>query len=460
MNIKIKTILITLVLGCFLISGTQAAQGRKLPIGAYIKSAKIEILSGEFGRYETAQALLDSLFMNYGPHAEGLHLMEQMMVDYIEKTPSLNDKIPYVEKLVAYNDSLHACCENQKIKKKYRDGCDEYIELSDSLKVKYWRQFYNDGINQMKIVEERQEQLKGETDSIYIQALNEEIKANADSAITNINISLSIDDSDYRGYIGVGSVYEKLKDYEKAIEWLNKGLEKIDNRTMLLNNIAYDYIMMNDYCKAIPYFKEHIGLVPTDTSTMTNLAICYNNCGFYDSALAVNHQILTVAPNNAEALSQIGRFFNQMVRNASDSSSYFQKEGANEAKAKEFNQLRNDYYDSSIVYFKRVTEITPDDVLAQEQYGTICALRENYSEASAAFKKLTELKPEHIEYWRYLGDCELKNKNYAEAAKAYEQVVAANDSDLLTWESLSALYKELGEKAKAKDADAKIKSLK
>lgn len=447
-------------MACILISGAQAKKGRKLPVGAYIKSAKIEILSGDFERYKTAQALLDSLFMHYGPHAEGLHLIEQMMVDYIEKTPALKDKIPYVEKLVAYNDSLHTCCENKKIKSKYRDGCDEYIELSDSLKVKYWRQFYNDGINQMNIVEDRQQQIKNETDSIYIAELQKEVVANADSAITNIKLSLDIDDSDYRGYIGIGSVYEKLEDYEQAIEWLEKGLEKIDDRTMLLNNIAYDYIMMNDYCKAIPYFKEHIELVPTDTSTMTNLAICYNNCGQYDSALAVNHQILSVAPNNVDALSQIGRYFNQMVRNASDSASYYQKEGANEAKAKEFNQLRNDYYDSSIVYFKRVTEITPDDILAQEQYGTICALREQYGEAALAFRKLTELKPEHAEYWRYLGDCELKNKKYAEAAAAYEKVVEANDSDLVTWESLAALYHELGETAKAKAAEAKIKSLK
>jgi len=54
------------------------AKGRKLPIGAYIKSAKISIISGDLDRYPEALAMLDSLAMHYGPHAEALYLTSQV----------------------------------------------------------------------------------------------------------------------------------------------------------------------------------------------------------------------------------------------------------------------------------------------------------------------------------------------------------------------------------------------
>ena len=75
---KLLKLLLIMVLAALLAGSVSAGKPRKLPASAYIKSAKIHILSGNTERYEQAVAMLDSLFMYYGPNAEGLY----WMVDY------------------------------------------------------------------------------------------------------------------------------------------------------------------------------------------------------------------------------------------------------------------------------------------------------------------------------------------------------------------------------------------
>ncbi|NOY88296.1 MAG: hypothetical protein GXO93_02755, partial [FCB group bacterium] len=343
-----KLTIIALSLLFLTTSAFAGRKARKLPLGAYIKSAKIEILSGDLSRYPNAIAMLDSLFLYYGPEAEALHLMGQMMVDYIDKTSDLKAKKIYVEKLVAYDDSLHQCCANKKIKRKYKKNCKQYIALADSVEVKYWRQFYNDGINQIKTIENLQKNIAEETDSSIIAGYKNDIKANKDSSDFNLQLAITINKEDGRAYVGLATLYEKFNDFKTANEWLKKALGKTKDYTNLLLSIAYNTIRMDNYCDAIPYLREYVDSNATDTLTMANLAICYNNCKFYDSALAINQRILSVNPKSTNALTSIGRFYNQLARFASDSAGYYQKQN-DEKQSKLWRDKRNIAFDSSLV---------------------------------------------------------------------------------------------------------------
>ena len=88
-------ILIPLALLLFSFSISAA---RKLPAGAYITSAKIHVIED---RPADAVAMLDSLFMFYGPHSQALGLMGQIMVDFVESKTTADEKSPYVTKMIA-----------------------------------------------------------------------------------------------------------------------------------------------------------------------------------------------------------------------------------------------------------------------------------------------------------------------------------------------------------------------
>jgi tetratricopeptide (TPR) repeat protein len=454
----------TLAVGLGLILMVTAAEARKLPVGAYIKTAKIEILSGDTVRYAYAQAMLDSLFLHYGPHAEGMFWMNQMMVDFIEKSGSLDGKKEYVELMVAYRDSLRFTCENKDINKKYRKDCNKLISKADSTGVKYWRDFYNEAIAQLDVIDEGLKEKDFAEDSATVAYWEKKLEATADSIITQLEMALLIDNQDHLPYFALGTLYEKLGKFKDSNEWLIKGMEFAEDRKPLLLQIAYNYVSGNSYCEAAVYFQEYVDLTPDsektvdDVSTMTNLAICYNNCKDYEKARAVNSRIVGVQPENTDALTSIGRYYNQMARAANDSANLYQSQN-DEARKSEWRDIRRLRLDSSSTMFKRVFELKQDDIFAAEEYGVVCAILENYTEAAVAFTRLTELEPERGDHWTSLGDCLLNLKQFKESAGAYEKVVALEPDNRLIWERLYDIYRETRQNAKAAEAKKKLDNL-
>lgn len=452
--------LIFFALAAFLLgSAVDAKKPRKLPVGSYISSAKIEILSDDEDRQNSAIALLDSLFMHYGPHAEALSLMASIYVDKMEAQSSPNKQKPFVVKLIAYSDSLQLCCDNKDVKKKYRKKCDDYTEKSDSTLVKYWRQFYNAGIEQLNVVGELLTDLESQSDSSTIEYTNEAIKENIDSCIINLELSILIEPNNHLGFIAMGNVYENKKDYEEAIVWYQKGLEGSEDRNIsLVQSIAYDYISLDQYCDAVPYFNEMVVADPDDFSTARNLVICLNNCNMYDSALVINHMLVRREPDDPSSYSNIGRYFNQMAREASDSARTYSDE-TEAASKKKWTDKRTEAFDSSKVYFAKVFELDTENSGGAADYGMVCYLLNDFENAALAFARLAELEPTDVDTWTTLGDCHFQLKQWPLAARAYEKVIELAPNNKLTLEQLSFLYNEMGETALKKTIDDMLSKL-
>jgi Flp pilus assembly protein TadD len=466
-NLKFTAKLTIIAVLLFCLAGTAFAgkKDRKLTVGAYLSSAKIEIISGDFERYETAISYLDSLFLHYGPHAEALSLMAQIKVDYMVAETDPQKKLEYVEALVAYIDSLHMCCGNQDINKKYRKNCEKLIKLNDSTKAQYFREFYNSGIDKIEQLDDIQKGLASAADSADQVYFENQMAATVDSVELVMKMVSMLDPTDHLPYLGTSTAYEKAENFDKAIMWLARGTEAMNpadttgQRTNLMLKAAYLNIQNDDFCGAIPFFKQYIEKVPIDTTNMGNLAICYNNCGHYDSAAMYNHQVLELDPTNFDALINIGRYHNQIARQCSDSATEARKNDNDEA-AQQWMSKRDEAFDSSLVYFKRVADAYPDDIDALEQYGTIVGLKSMYEEASAVFRKLADLDTTNSEYPRAAGDFFLRSQKFDEAIAQYERTVERDPNDAETWERLADLYDNKGATEKAAAAKKKIDELK
>ncbi|HWR82300.1 MAG TPA: tetratricopeptide repeat protein [Candidatus Deferrimicrobium sp.] len=433
-------------------------KGRKLPVSAYIKSAKIEILSSHSDRYKTAMALLDSLFINYGPHAEGLFLMGQIMVDGIEATTGLKEKSTFLAGMVAYFDSLKMCCRNEGIKKNYRENCDEFIPIADSLKVKYWRQFFNAGLEQWTRAEGLQNDLGTATDSSSRALMEADIRGNLDSCIQNMMLCITAIGDSARPYLIIDKAFGLKGEYRAGIEWLNKGFTVSDDPGTIQLSIAYDFIQMDDYCGAIPYYRDYVKDHPGDAGTLTNLAICYNNCGLYDSALSAYRTILSLEPENSEILANIGLYFNTLAREAADSATFY-RQANNEKLVGVWNDKRTQAFDSSRAYFRKAFQFNPADVAVAEQYGVVCAILGDYENAITGFKQAAEQQPQEADYWLSLGDCYVSLKKFEDAVGSYEKVVQLKPDNVAVWEHLLDLYLETGQTAKRAEAEKRLKEL-
>jgi tetratricopeptide (TPR) repeat protein len=449
-SLKIFTRLILLALLATFLSGT-AAVARK-PVKAFFSSAKIAVVEG---RPEEALMMLDSISNQYGPYADGLNLRASIMVDYVDKTSSPSEQIPYVEKMVANFDSLKMCCVNEDVKKKYRKDCDELIQKADSTLVKYWRQFYNAGITQITVIGELEEEWQADPDPDAKEEHDANVQANVDSCLSNLQMAIIIDPTDHRAFVGLGSLYESKRDHAKAIEWMKKGLEVSEDRGQLLLPIAYNYINMDDYCGSIPYFAEHCRNNPEDLSTAGNLSVCYNNCDMPDSAAALFKTMLEQDPNHVGALAGIG----ERHRKAASVYRSGISKTEDEAEAKRLQELSDQSFDSAAAYFRRIGEINPDTSLGLESYALISYVRTRYDEAAAAFDRLTKIQPDVVDHWISLGDCHLNLQDWASSAAAYEKVVELQPDNKTIWERLSGLYVELKDNAGKAKAEEQVKRL-
>ncbi|MEW6050774.1 MAG: tetratricopeptide repeat protein [Candidatus Zixiibacteriota bacterium] len=433
-------------------------KGRKLPESAYIKTAKIEFSYHTKERNANAVYMLDSLFMHYGPHSEGLYLMCLIQDDYAKTTADLKAKREPISKLVAYRDSLRIACASKEVKAKYKGDCDK-ASVIDSLIVLNWRNLYNDGVGQLNRIEEDLKAKESESDSTTIAFYQKKIDAQMDSCIDNMTLAVILDSTNYLPYVALGTVYEYKGDNESGVKWLTKAMVNAKERDKLASEVAYSYIRSGKYCEAAPYLRESMVNAPKDTTlvvTLYNLAACFNNCRQYDSAVAVYRELLAIAPANGDALVGMGRYYNQIGRTATDS-----VRAADEAKnteaAKRWTDARNSAFDSSYVYFKRAFDASPKDVDAAGQYGLIAYIRNDFKEALAAFTRLTELEPQNAEHFTSVGDCYLNLKDWKNAAGAYEKVVALEPDNKQIWQRLADLYQQLGMKDKQALAEAKGK---
>ncbi len=454
-----KTLLLALLACTMLYGVSDAKRGRKLPEGAYIKSAKIHILSGDTSRYRDAIAMLDSLGMHYGPHAEALSLTASIYIDFLEKESDFSKKPEWVAKFRTIVDSLHWTCENEEIDKDYRKDCDEYVEKSDSTVVRYWRLFYNAGVGQLTKVNEFQEQLKTATDSFTISFATEGVDANLDSCVTNFNMAITLDSSDHRAFVAMGNAYQLREEYDKAVQWMEKGLAASEETNPnLINEIAYTYVQQNDYCKAASYFNELANLAPDDLGVRTNLAICLNNCQMYDSAKIVNMHIIEMDSTNVDAWSNVGRYFNQIAREANDSASYYREREMPE-KVTYWQDERTRLFDSAKGYFAQVFEMAPDDEFVASEYGMISYVLNDYQAAAQAFQKLTEIAPQEYDYWVTLGDSYLQLQRFEDAANAYQAAVDLKAKEKEVLERLVDLYRELNMPEKRKKVEQMLAEL-
>jgi tetratricopeptide (TPR) repeat protein len=479
----VKTMLrmmVVVVLVAIVASLAFAGKTRILQPSSYITTAKIEIIgyaeNKDVERIDRAMAMLDSLIMNWGPHPDGYYWYSQIKWDLAKEKANLKERLPIVRAAVAYADSLKATCSNDNIKKAYRKDCTKLDTQMDSIRVEQWREYFNNGIAQIKEVEEQTDAVKSENaksvpDSAALSFFKTRIDAITDSCQDNMELAIAIDSTDARPFVGLATINEKIGKFDKAIDIFKRAMPFAEDRNQLVISIAYDYIQLGQYCDAIPWFRAYVDSMSANTtvmqdptnraaviSTAQNLAICYNNCKEFDEAKAIFERILSFNPDDVAALVGVARYQQYRGREAGDSAKVA-REGARDKAITDWQAVRDQRFDSARVELKKAFELAPEDAGIAAEYGLMSAILQKFDEAKVAFVRATQLAPNEIDYWTSLGDCNLSLHSWADAAAAYEHVVELQPDRKPVWERLSDLYEQIGNQARREEVLKKLKTM-
>lgn len=460
---KIRLFILFAILATFLVSSVLAGREerkRKLPVGSYITSAKIEILSRDPERVKLALGFLSDLADFYGPHSEGYYWTSQIYYDYIDNVASPMEKKEYVLSLVVYSDSLSLSCDNQEIKKKYRKGCEGFSEKVDSIKVLLWRQYYNDGVEMLKEVGVTKTEMDDDPDSASQGYYREKIDELRDTAQAFFELAIVLDSAKEQPWIGIGNLLQELDKLEEANEMLIRALSTMpeENKGIMLKQVAYNFVNNRQAPESIPYLREYIEKhAPEDVPAIMNMALIYNQVDKADSAYYLYLKVIEFDSTNQDALVGAGRYHNQQAIGTFDSARHY-RETDETAKLKEWEDKRDSSFASSREMFAKAYRLSDStNISIAKDYGLALYLLADYETAVEPFGRIAANDPGDKDNWITLGNCYLKLKDFDKCARAYEKVVEIDPDHRSTWESLAGLYKELRETENEKRAKEHLK---
>jgi tetratricopeptide (TPR) repeat protein len=428
-------------------------------VGALLTQARIEMRANP-PRYESALSYFDEVLEMNGPTPEAYYHRGNILGEFASKEYDLPKKIETLRGMAANYDSLFISCDSKDIEKKWKDDCDKYIMIVDSIKVFYWKDSYNTGVGMITQLDENYlPNVKNAVDPTEEESARTALSAAADTGKLHFQAALAVDRDDYRPREGIGIIYDRLQQYDSSATWFLSALESAPDTISLIQNVAYAYIQSNDWDNSITYFNRLLEFVPDDANMIMNVAICYNNKEMYDSSYVYNARAIRADPSIAGPQIDVGQYFLFKSQEFSDSIMYYKKED-NKVMADVFIKNQNDYLDSAALYFKGGIDLEPENTFALEQYAIVKLVRGDYPAAEEGFKNLTELDPEQKDHWVNLGDTYIQQQKFEEAIVPFEKALELDPGDVRLWETIIDLYESAKMPDKAKEARARAEELK
>ena len=428
---------------------------------ALLTSAKIAINANP-PRYDEAMELLDQVLTDNGPVAEAYFRRGNIKGEFATKENSdLQKKLDYIKAMALDFDSLEYTCGNKDVEKKYRKDCKKFMELADSVRVYFWRNDYQEGINIINNIENvHSPNYKNATDSASEAQAFETLKAAADSSRLYFEMAYVVDPSEYKPLEGIGVIYDRLKDYEKSAEYFAKAYDVApdSNRAEISQNIAYAYLQGRDWEKSITWLKKFSEFMPDDIPTLSNIAIVYNNLQMRDSALAYNKKVLAISPNDAGANYDIGTYYLLESQDINTEATEARKAG-NKEEGDKLTAKMNSVLDTALIYFENAKNFEPDNIDYLEQFALVALITGKLDKALDGFQKAVEILPTKDNYIS-IGDILVQKQQFCDAISPYEKALEEDPGDIKLYEVLGDLYESCKMPEKAEEARAKAEELK
>jgi tetratricopeptide (TPR) repeat protein len=120
--------------------------------------------------------------------------------------------------------------------------------------------------------------------------------------------SLSMDKEAMKNY-NIGSTFMKEKNYEKAIEFLNKAVEMDDNFAFAWDNLGLSYRRSGQFEKAVEAYKKSLKADPNGKTPMMNLGVAYESLKKYDDAVVAYDNYIKHLKDDPEGYYGLSRIY-------------------------------------------------------------------------------------------------------------------------------------------------------
>ncbi len=122
----------------------------------------------------------------------------------------------------------------------------------------------------------------------------------------------------------IGYVYQKLKNYPRALEYYRKAELFEPEKKWLIKKIAFTSMKVGNYDQAIDYYNKVLDQDPDNQKIILNIANCYLNLGDYSTALQYYYKVDYYSPDNPKVMRPIA-WINFQMEDLDKAWKYYQR---------------------------------------------------------------------------------------------------------------------------------------
>lgn len=298
---------------------------------------------------------------------------------------------------------------------------------------------------------------------------------NYDKAIECFERVLKIDPNNIPSLVGIAAQYRSKGFFPKAIEFYNVALKtEGDHQGTVSEAIAHCYLMVEDLGESYKAYQRAINMLPNPNvpKLWYGIAILYDRCGSFDLAKEAFNRVLEIDPNynkKADIYFRLGIIYKQehKFQRALDNFNLVLKNpppplGISDIwfQIGHIQETLEDYPNAQYAY-ERVLEDNPSHAKVLQQLGWLHyqqSIKGNQQVmipgggfqlaidlAIARLSQSLDFEPEDAYTWYLLGRCYMQQDKHADAYRAYSRAVTIDGENPIFWCSIGILYYRTGE---------------
>ncbi len=248
-----------------------------------------------------------------------------------------------------------------------------------------------------------------------------------DKAIQNFNTALVHDPAFPLANTGLCSAYWKKYEIAKSARWLNEAerhcllaLEQDESSAATYNEIGAIYRDTGKYDKAVQYLEKGLAIDKNSVSTAIVLASIYDLMGRTQNAEALYLKTIRLAPMSWHVYDAYGYFL-----------------------------TRNGRYEHAIEVYKKILRFTPKNSMAFNNIGINYFYKNDFKNAAIAFESAAKIEPEGL-IFANTGSMYYSSGEYEKSVEMYGQALRLDPENCQWMVYLAEAYKFLpGKKAMA-----------
>jgi tetratricopeptide (TPR) repeat protein len=210
---------------------------------------------------------------------------------------------------------------------------------------------------------------------------------------------------------------------------------------------AVGYYQAGDLEQTEKVCKEILSIQPDNIDALNFIGILYYQQGLYNPAEEYFRKALQFAPDNADVYCNIGNTLRQKGQ-LDEAIQYYEKAiQINPAYGDTYNNLGHIYHykgqiDEAITYYQKAVELEPDYADAYYNLGAAFQDKRQFDLAIDYYQKAVELEPDLDDAYYNLGIIWQEKMRFDEAIASYQKTLELNPKRADAYNNLGTIYKE------------------